>query len=155
MNVPYSVERIDLRAAAAAKAKQVNVSGQNDLKPGQINVIEVSVTAEDDSIQAYKIAAYRAPEFTGLEGLALPVIEGETEQTEETTVVETTIEETTTATQMVTSEITSENDEDTAKPQNTWISIVLAILLAISLAVTGVVFYQYMKLKRKTNIGEI
>lgn len=154
--LPYEVEALNISAAAAAaKAKQVSITGQNDLLPGQINIIEIAVTAEDDSTQAYKIAAYRAPEFAGLEGLALPIIEGETEQTEETTVAETTIEETTTVTQMVSSEIISENDEDTAKPQNTWISIVLAILLVISLAVAAVVFYQYMKLKRKTNIGEI
>lgn len=60
VTVPYDMETLDITATASDKNAKVEIIGNEDLKVGVVNTIQIQVTAEDGSIGIYTINATRS-----------------------------------------------------------------------------------------------
>ena len=60
VTVPYSVDKLDLSYATNNSKAKVKVTGNSNFKVGEINVVEIEITAEDGSIRSYTLNVTRS-----------------------------------------------------------------------------------------------
>lgn len=70
VNVPYEVTKLSIAATPEHSKGTVTISGNDELKVGE-NLIEIIVTAEDNSTDKYTIKAIRAKQELSLQTLSI------------------------------------------------------------------------------------
>lgn len=60
ITVPYEVEKLDLEAIAKSSTAKVKITGNENFKVGQVNVVQIEVTAEDGSVRIYTLNVTRS-----------------------------------------------------------------------------------------------
>ena len=59
VKVPYTVSKLNLSYITADSKAKVDITSTDDLKVGEVNVVEITVTAEDGSIRTYTLNVTR------------------------------------------------------------------------------------------------
>lgn len=60
ITVPYEVDKLDLSAVASNSKSTVKITGNENFKVGQVNIVEIEVTAEDGSKRIYTLNVTRS-----------------------------------------------------------------------------------------------
>lgn len=77
ITVPYEVEKLNLNAITSEKNAKVEITGNEKFKVGELNVVEIKVTAEDGSVRIYSLNVTRSTTSskTGLKNIAIKDVE--------------------------------------------------------------------------------
>lgn len=62
ITVPYEVDKLDLSTVTSNNKAKIKITGNNDFKVGEVNTVEIEVTAEDGSIRIYTLNVTRSTE---------------------------------------------------------------------------------------------
>lgn len=73
ITVPYEVEKLNLNATTSDKNAKIEIIGNEKFKVGELNVVEIKVTAEDGSIRIYSLNVTRSTTSskTGLKNIEI------------------------------------------------------------------------------------
>ena len=73
ITVPYEVEKLNLNAITSDKNAKIEIIGNEKFKVGELNVVEIKVTAEDGSIRIYSLNVTRSTTSskTGLKNIEI------------------------------------------------------------------------------------
>ena len=73
ITVPYEVEKLNLNAITSEKNAKVEITGNEKFKVGELNVVEIKVTAEDGSVRIYSLNVTRSTTSskTGLKNIEI------------------------------------------------------------------------------------
>ena len=77
ITVPYEVEKLNLNAITSEKNAKVEITGNEKFKVGELNVVEIKVTAEDGSVRIYSLNVTRSTTSskTGLKNIEIKDVE--------------------------------------------------------------------------------
>lgn len=77
ITVPYEVEKLNLNAITSEKNSKVEITGNEKFKVGELNVVEIKVTAEDGSVRIYSLNVTRSTTSskTGLKNIEIKDVE--------------------------------------------------------------------------------
>ena len=77
ITVPYEVEKLNLNAITSEKNAKVEITGNEKFKVGELNVVEIKVTAEDGTVRIYSLNVTRSTTSskTGLKNIAIKDVE--------------------------------------------------------------------------------
>lgn len=77
ITVPYEVEKLNLNAITSEKNAKVEITGNEKFKVGELNVVEIKVTAEDGSVRIYSLNVTRSTTSskTGLKNIQIKDVE--------------------------------------------------------------------------------
>ena len=77
ITVPYEVEKLNLNAITSEKNAKVEIIGNEKFKVGELNVVEIKVTAEDGSVRIYSLNVTRSTTSskTGLKNIEIKDVE--------------------------------------------------------------------------------
>lgn len=77
ITVPYEVEKLNLNAITSEKNAKVEITGNEKFKVGELNVVEIKVTAEDGTVRIYSLNVTRSTTSskTGLKNIEIKDVE--------------------------------------------------------------------------------